>query len=68
MIKSRTHFIDVFIGLIENVNDCKVLKKSTFYNKFQHQMYSTCEMNLKLISHSIFGDKGYLLLDSMVRP
>jgi hypothetical protein len=26
MIKSRTHFVDVFIGLLESVNDCKVLK------------------------------------------
>lgn len=33
MIKHKTHFI----GLIESVNDYKVLKKSTFYNKVQHQ-------------------------------
>jgi hypothetical protein len=25
MIKSRTYLIDVFIGLLESVNDCKVL-------------------------------------------
>jgi hypothetical protein len=26
MIKSRINFIDVLIGLLESVNDCKVLK------------------------------------------
>jgi hypothetical protein len=64
VVHDKKQFTDLFIRLHRNVNDSRVFKRSSFYNKAQYDglfnLEKGCQNEIPL---DVFGDKKYPLLD-----
>ncbi len=64
VVHDKKQFIDLFVRLPRNVNDSRVFKRSTFYNKVQYHGQFKLEKGCHDdILRDLLGDKKYPLLD-----